>query len=731
VSSSVEQQWVVRREEELENHLRWALDLTKADKKKLRERAAALDAAEHATDAAPAQLRVAFLAAVAADAQTPDSYYAAAYHLACAGHVVFLVTQWARPQGLPLDFSDRVRVVTASPPQSLYETLPPADMVIATAWEQLPALYRSGRSFTYLASGDDLRDEAKFDSVYYLLPTRVLATTGAVQSRISEAVNRKVFLLAGTGAELTQALARGAARSLAVAARDPLRRTRPRVSLCMIARNESKQIQNCILSTYGVVDEVCLVDTGSTDDTIALAQRLGARVQIQPWQDDFSAPRNAALAMATGEWVLHLDADEELTPQAREALPELVRRQGVAGYLLPIDSVTPTGLSRNYGLRLFRRTRTVAFTGRVHENVSSSIARAGGRLEPSQAPIRHFGYTEDPMLATGKRSRNRHLLVKALQDDPRNPWYQYYLAVEDYLAGEPEAALDSLRTLEPTQWLEGEPAFLEAHALYSMGRWRDAVAAAKRGTSKYPHVLALWSYQATIGFAVGDVEACRNALPVMHRPAPGFLGNHTVVAATADYLQGCLEADRHTAIAHWVKAAPHHSAALRSLLRHRLRTAGLQEAIASLSQGEARQPYDMLLQALIDLQDWENAARLLESIPNPESLPGMGSVFWAQGEVETALGLWRKAGRGGWVLCGIAGALFGEASDVAPALEHVTPLQGLALQDLLHGKDSWRLAQLVPFALDLGSANVVQLLAQRAPSLAEAMSGYYRLYINP
>ena len=84
----------------------------------------------------------------------------------------------------------------------------------------------------------------------------------------------------------------------------------PRISLCLIARDEGDVIERCLESARPYVDEVVVVDTGSNDDTRGKAKACGAKVVVRTWTDDFSAARNAALAEATGEWLLVLDADE-------------------------------------------------------------------------------------------------------------------------------------------------------------------------------------------------------------------------------------------------------------------------------------------------------------------------------------------------------------------------------------------------------------------------------------
>src|SRR5205085_1718017 len=108
----------------------------------------------------------------------------------------------------------------------------------------------------------------------------------------------------------------------------------PRVSLCMIARNEERFLPACLDAVRAAVDEIVLVDTGSTDRTVAIAESYGARVLHERWDDDFSAPRNVSLRAATGDWILVLDADEVVQPGGTAKIRELVQEPSASGYHL-------------------------------------------------------------------------------------------------------------------------------------------------------------------------------------------------------------------------------------------------------------------------------------------------------------------------------------------------------------------------------------------------------------
>lgn len=98
------------------------------------------------------------------------------------------------------------------------------------------------------------------------------------------------------------------------------------LSLSMIVRDEAERLAACLRSVQGFVDEMVVVDTGSCDDTVAIAEGLGATVHRIDWPGDFAPARNQALQWVSGDWVLVLDADEQLRPEAREPLRQLMEQ---------------------------------------------------------------------------------------------------------------------------------------------------------------------------------------------------------------------------------------------------------------------------------------------------------------------------------------------------------------------------------------------------------------------
>lgn len=230
----------------------------------------------------------------------------------------------------------------------------------------------------------------------------------------------------------------------------------PSISLCMITKNEEDWIAQAIRSVASIVSEVIVVDTGSTDQTVIIAQSLGATVLFQPWQDDFATPRNYGIAQARGDWILVLDADEAI---AESDLPLLVEHTRDSRYCFEfmqrhysndqrLSNFTPVvgqypGYERHYGgyfesnlIRLFPNGHGIQYIGRVHELVEHSIRQLKRhQVVRSTIPIHHYGHTEEV-----KKKKNKSLLYTPLgetklADNPSN-WQAYFeLGVEHNVNG--------------------------------------------------------------------------------------------------------------------------------------------------------------------------------------------------------------------------------------------------------------------------------------------------------
>lgn len=270
-----------------------------------------------------------------------------------------------------------------------------------------------------------------------------------------------------------------------------LSRSAARVSACLIVRDEEQRLPRCLSSIRPYCDEIVVVDTGSTDATLAVARACGAQVYCHEWNGDFAAARNAALDLATGDWVLVIDADETLSVPEGSPVRDPGRfRQWLAcvpfdAFMVPIHNLTDSG--ETYIIhyeRLFRRHPAIRFEGRIHEQVAPSLARLGARLALAPFEIHHDGYLSQVRRDRNKGQRNVALLVRALQDGPQN-WYLHLKLGEEYLAQGrvPEALAQAQAALElcpPSHPLLERCVVVAAEALASAGRFDEALALFER-----------------------------------------------------------------------------------------------------------------------------------------------------------------------------------------------------------------------------------------------------------
>lgn len=223
-----------------------------------------------------------------------------------------------------------------------------------------------------------------------------------------------------------------------------------RISLCMIVRDEARYLAQCLRSVAGVVDEIVVVDTGSTDGTPDLARSFGAAVYAQPWENDFAKARNASLERASGDWILVLDADEALTPEAASALRPFAEHTPADGVQLIQRSFLPENeLCRYQDLhitRLFRNRPAYRYEEAIHEQIQPSILRSGGRITTSPLVLHHFGYAQQTVQGGRSRAeRNRALLEAALAARPDDAYLCYQLGITYRAQGDDARAAAYLR----------------------------------------------------------------------------------------------------------------------------------------------------------------------------------------------------------------------------------------------------------------------------------------------
>lgn len=193
-----------------------------------------------------------------------------------------------------------------------------------------------------------------------------------------------------------------------------------KISACYIAKNEAENLAKSIKSLKNQVNEIVVVDTGSTDNTIVVARKLGARVYSFPWQDDFSKARNFALSKAKGDWLVLLDADEYFTAKTAGNIRQVIRQaQQADGLLIQMVNYDVDKAEIQdyfYQLRIVRNQQRLHYEGKIHEELKLSDGKSMKflRIPPEMLEIYHTGYASS--VSRQKLERNLKLLQQAVDN---------------------------------------------------------------------------------------------------------------------------------------------------------------------------------------------------------------------------------------------------------------------------------------------------------------------------
>ena len=304
---------------------------------------------------------------------------------------------------------------------------------------------------------------------------------------------------------------------------------RPTLAVCMIVKNESEFIEGALNSVRKIANEMIVVDTGSDDDTVAIAERCGAQVHYFPWTGDFSAARNASLAPATTDWVLVLDADERLTEASRTPLRAVMEEywdpEDLRVVCVKIHNLTRDGrfMSDGFSGRLFQNHPDMRFDGRVHEEV------ARGRADVStdyrlDVVFDHYGADPEVMREKAKDERNIELLEHKLADAPDDLLTWFYLASQHWVGRRRSEAGDAFRRVielyerNPSRYglgVRNVPVPYSyvglVRALMAKGESIEALKYGQKGLSLFPENPDLWFHTGHAHIGADQLDAAHRA----------------------------------------------------------------------------------------------------------------------------------------------------------------------------------------------------------------------------
>lgn len=249
----------------------------------------------------------------------------------------------------------------------------------------------------------------------------------------------------------------------------------PTLSLCMIVKNEEEFLGQCLESVKTLVDEMIIVDTGSEDRTVEIAESYGAKIYHHPWQGSFSEARNVSLQYATCDWILQLDADEALEQEDIPIVRAAIKKEEINAIFVALLNDASGGWAKHYFQRIFRRGKA-HYEGIVHNQLVVE-----GKQAKSEIRVYHFGYnlSHDKMML--KYKRTEELLLRQLEEDPGDPFaHQNYIRNLRAQGRYEEAIVEGRRAfiVASERLSDGQRQMISVDQVYSLiqlGRQAEAV----------------------------------------------------------------------------------------------------------------------------------------------------------------------------------------------------------------------------------------------------------------
>lgn len=316
------------------------------------------------------------------------------------------------------------------------------------------------------------------------------------------------------------------------------------ISLCMIVKNEEKNIAHCLMSVRPVVDEMIIVDTGSPDRTKDIAIAFGAQAYDFVWTDSFADARNFAISKAEGSWILVLDADEVISNSDHNALKEIVRSASkpVAYSFITrnyVDNPNTIDWIDNNGqyakeeagrgwfpgdkVRLFPKDDRIIFEFPVHERVEPSLILAGVEIQRCAIPVHHYGKLDIKKSAERSELYYRLGKIRLAESGKDNVKALYDLAVQASEVKKYEEALEYLQ-----QAIAQKPDFARAHlskgnAYFNLGRYEDAISSYGKASELDPDLMDASLLRATCEIHVGKAGDAIPLIEDLLRKTPSYL----------------------------------------------------------------------------------------------------------------------------------------------------------------------------------------------------------------
>ncbi|WP_144701966.1 tetratricopeptide repeat-containing glycosyltransferase family 2 protein [Fictibacillus phosphorivorans] len=296
--------------------------------------------------------------------------------------------------------------------------------------------------------------------------------------------------------------------------------TKKTVSLCMIVKNEETHLSRCLDSVCDIVDEIIIVDTGSSDGTLSIAEQYGAVVVPYVWNHHFAEARNVGLKLATSDFVLVLDADEELDRGSVAPLQEIIQSGNGSAYYVElknfIGSYHPHQYYKDTSCRLFRNVKGYSFSGRIHEDIAPSILKSGDVIQTIPIVLNHYGYLNQTLQDKNKSERNLQLVELALKENPSDVRCLYAYGAEQLQQGRNVEALQTFISILETLPVSSDifpDVLLKTISIYKL---KNDIAMVlqltEKGLNYFPHFTDLLDLKAEVLSAQKDYSSAIKSL---------------------------------------------------------------------------------------------------------------------------------------------------------------------------------------------------------------------------
>lgn len=286
------------------------------------------------------------------------------------------------------------------------------------------------------------------------------------------------------------------------------------LSVCIIAKNEERNLLRCLESIKGIADEVILVDTGSVDNTISIAKKYDAKVIKFPWENNFSSARNKALEMASKDWILCIDCDEALDSSQIYEMKNFLNNSSTLGFRLKlINIIDNKAYEGKHILRIIKNNSGFYYSGKINEKLLNSTYKDSylNEIMNLEFLIYNFGFDFTKKSLTERCNRNIDIYL-SYNEDEKNYLYYYYIGNEYYLLGKYTLATNNyLKALTSNDnlYINSYITFLLIKSYYNAKKYNEAIFLEKNFPIRYNLLREVYLFLSECYKKVGELDTSK------------------------------------------------------------------------------------------------------------------------------------------------------------------------------------------------------------------------------